>query len=95
MLGGKVIIKTVILSTCLLAGASALDDANSTNCSSYQFQCTSGDCVSSNYKCDGDRDCNDGSDELGCPCSRNQFRCATSGRCLRDEAESAAESLVN
>jgi len=59
------------------------NDANMTTCSSYQFQCNSGDCVNANYKCDGDQDCDDGSDEVDCGDCGNRFRCATSGRCIR------------
>ena len=87
MASGEVIFTRFILSACLIVGISAqnfTNDANSTDCGSYQFQCASGDCVNANYKCDGDRDCNDGSDELGCPCDNNEFRCASDGRCLRD-----------
>ena len=33
------------------------------NCMAREFQCLSGRCISEKMKCDGTRDCDDGSDE--------------------------------
>ena len=36
-------------------------------------------------RCDGDRDCEDGTDELGCldyPCAAWQFKCVSTGICV-------------
>lgn len=47
-------------------------------CSVYQFQCvTSNACIPKERRCDGDRNCNDHSDEDNCasPCSDKQFLC--------------------
>ncbi|KAL7864275.1 hypothetical protein AOLI_G00156950 [Acnodon oligacanthus] len=53
-------------------------------CRADQAMCQSGECISRDYLCDGERDCRDGSDELKCgtpsPCEPNEFKCQN-GRC--------------
>ena len=36
------------------------------SCQSGAFRCSNGQCVRSSDRCDGIRDCSDGSDETGC-----------------------------
>eukprot|EP01084_Bolivina_argentea_P169153 293263_1 len=36
------------------------------SCNDDQFKCDSGQCISNGWVCDGQADCNDGSDEIGC-----------------------------
>ena len=35
-------------------------------CQEGEFNCTSGICINASWKCDGDIDCDDGSDEQSC-----------------------------
>lgn len=52
-------------------------------CLSGQFRCASGHCVSERFVCDGDKDCEDSSDETNCTtrypggryCPANKFQC--------------------
>nr|XP_031540134.1 low-density lipoprotein receptor-related protein 8 isoform X5 [Vicugna pacos] len=49
-----------------------------------QFACRSGECVRLSWRCDGDRDCKDKSDEAGCPlgtCRGDEFQCGD-GTCV-------------
>ncbi|KTG00479.1 hypothetical protein cypCar_00035218, partial [Cyprinus carpio] len=52
-------------------------------CSESEFPCTNGRCIAGRWKCDGDHDCSDGSDEHGCDlkCEEDQFQCKN-GHCI-------------
>uniref|UniRef100_A0A3P8TS06 Low density lipoprotein receptor-related protein 2b n=1 Tax=Amphiprion percula TaxID=161767 RepID=A0A3P8TS06_AMPPE len=55
------------------------------SCGSNEFQCTNGQCIDKDWRCDGTKDCTDDSDELNCPppsCSAQEFKCVTSGECI-------------
>lgn len=56
-------------------------------CKPTDFVCLTGNkmktCIPFEWRCDGDRECADGSDEMNCPkiCPSSQFRCS-SGECI-------------
>ncbi|KAL5489108.1 hypothetical protein EMCRGX_G018163 [Ephydatia muelleri] len=53
-----------------------------TGCTSAQYQCTNGKCISPALQCDNNNDCGDLSDEFGCaPCDYSQLQCST-GSCV-------------
>ena len=48
--------------TCM-KNSSILISSAPKNCTEDEFQCNNGNCVLSKWRCDGDDDCRDGSDE--------------------------------
>ncbi|XP_023326052.1 low-density lipoprotein receptor-related protein 8 [Eurytemora carolleeae] len=58
------------------------DGSDEWNCTCTGFSCDNGYCIKEHQRCDGRVNCNDVSDEAGCPgCRHNQFRCG-SGNCI-------------
>ncbi|MGH0185369.1 UNVERIFIED_CONTAM: hypothetical protein FKN15_023867 [Acipenser sinensis] len=65
------------------------DERNcSEECGASEFQCSSGQCISSVLRCDGDADCRDHSDEQDCskpPLCLSGKRCPESKECFIEE----------
>ena len=61
--------------------------AGERECSTDEYQCSSGHCIKLSYRCDGEIHCADVSDELNCDnspmplCVENDFRCPD-GQCI-------------
>ena len=54
-------------------------------CKSNEFMCDNSECVDGRYKCDGQIDCFDESDEATCPavvCSTDEFLCHSKQQCI-------------
>jgi len=60
--------------------------ANGKQCDWGKKQCPDGSgCIPDDWFCDGMKDCNDGSDEVGCVgggCTQNQFHCEKEDKCI-------------
>ena len=61
----------------------------SIQCPVEEFDCGNGNCVDSEYHCDGDNDCGNGRDEADCnrvpiECPSGHWRCPHFELCIRD-----------
>lgn len=77
--------KVVGILLCLLAALECFETAGF-KCGENQFVCGDQTCIPDNWRCDGDHDCDDRSDELDCPettCDPlTKFKCRTVDRCI-------------
>ncbi|XP_068828902.1 LOW QUALITY PROTEIN: SCO-spondin-like [Capricornis sumatraensis] len=67
--------------------ASALDVPAALSCGPLDFACSSGECAPRGWRCDGEGDCADGSDESGCDraCAPHHAPCARGPHCVAAE----------
>lgn len=70
-----------------------ISESSPISCPVSHFMCQNGLCISELYRCDGDSDCTDGSDEIcdgelngpNSKCKSNEFLCP-SGQCVPEES---------
>ena len=53
------------------------------NCGANQFACTNGDCIARQWVCDMTAQCLDGSDEVNCDCTLDEFKVSRLSYCKR------------
>lgn len=81
-----------LTSTSETAIYSTASESSPISCPVSHFMCHNGLCISELYKCDGDSDCTDGSDEGAELCDGANARCKStevlcpSGQCVPDES---------
>ena len=59
-------------------------------CNEAEFQCNASHCIPGGWRCDGENDCLDWSDEQNCdsvdsPCLDGNFRCELSLKCIAND----------
>ncbi|XP_069124568.1 very low-density lipoprotein receptor-like isoform X1 [Argopecten irradians] len=79
----NVVLFSIIIAVCFT------NPGEASTCSPEHHKCeiSTDKCIPKKWVCDGERDCNSGSDELSCPnktCTDKQFMCKTSRMCIAE-----------
>ena len=53
------------------------------NCGANQFACSNGDCIARQWVCNLENNCQDGSDEVNCKCTPDEFQVRTSNYVIK------------